>query len=148
MPRGKQLSEYEKGQIDAFKAAGLSNRQIAEKIKRSPRVVNNYRSNPLNYGTRKRSGRPEKLKQQEKKRIINAASNSTKYSTEIKRELNLPVTPRTVRNVIKRSGVIVRAKMKPAPALTDAHKAKRLDFCRKNLQMDWSKVGIFYFSDC
>jgi transposase len=42
MSIGKRLQEREQGKIDALKAEGYSNREIAKKIKRSANVVNNY----------------------------------------------------------------------------------------------------------
>ena len=42
MPRGAELSDFEKGQIRAFKGLGLSNRDIAERLARSPTVVDNF----------------------------------------------------------------------------------------------------------
>ena len=42
MGRGKRLTNEELAVIKAYKDTGLSNREIAKKIKRSPKVVNNY----------------------------------------------------------------------------------------------------------
>ena len=39
---GKRLTNEELAVIKAYKDTGLSNREIAKKIKRSPKVVNNY----------------------------------------------------------------------------------------------------------
>jgi transposase len=77
MPRGTALSEYEIGQIDLLNQQGLSNRSIATKIKRSPRVVNNYLSNPVGYNKKTRSGRKSKLSDGDKRGIIKKASNSS-----------------------------------------------------------------------
>ena len=68
MPRGKSLSEQEKGQIIAYQSTGMTNRQIATKISRC-HVVNNFLKNPEFYGTKK-CGRPKpKLKPRDKRRI-------------------------------------------------------------------------------
>jgi hypothetical protein len=42
MGRKQALSGVEKGQILAYKQEGLSSREIARKIDRSPFVVNNF----------------------------------------------------------------------------------------------------------
>lgn len=42
MPRGKLLNQEEKAKITAYKDAGLSNREIALRIKRSHHVINNF----------------------------------------------------------------------------------------------------------
>lgn len=141
MPLGKQLSAEEKGQIHAYHEMGLSNRQIATRISRSPKVVNNFLANPQQYGTATHTGRPSKLSKRDKRRILRRASNSTSSSSVIQRELQLPVTPRTVRNVLKASPHIVRARMRKAPALTEIHKIRRKEFARMNMNRDWTKVS-------
>ena len=42
MGRGKPLTEYEKGQIDAYKSNGKSNREISQLIRKSANAVNLY----------------------------------------------------------------------------------------------------------
>ena len=122
---------------------GFSNCYIAEQIGRSPNVVSNFLRNPVDYGTAKSSGRPPKLNTRDKRRIFRRASNSVSSSATIQRELNLNVTPMTVRNVINSSPNIVRARMRKAPALTDVHKERRLQFARVNMRTDWTKVSTF-----
>ena len=46
MSRGTPLSSEETGMIRAFKDLSLSNRAIAARLKRSPRVIYNYVNNP------------------------------------------------------------------------------------------------------
>ena len=58
MGRGKALTAYEKGQIDAYHASERSNREIAKLLSRSLNVINNYVKNPNSYGTAKSPGRP------------------------------------------------------------------------------------------
>ena len=50
MPRGKPLSEIEKGQIMAYHETGMTNRSIAARISRSHDLINNFLKNPENYG--------------------------------------------------------------------------------------------------
>lgn len=143
MGRGSSLTNVEIGKIEALHEEGFSNRCIAGKIGRSKDVVNRFLHNPLGYGTAERSGRPSKLDARDKRRILRRASNTASSSSTIQRELQLNVTPRTVRNVINASPNIVRARMRKAPALTEAHKARRLQFAENNMNRDWSKVSIF-----
>ena len=50
MPKGTQLTSYEKGKIDGLKKLeSLSNRDIARLLNRSPRVINNYITKGQNY---------------------------------------------------------------------------------------------------
>ena len=67
MARGRSLSDFEKGQIIAKKAQGLSNRQIARDLGRSHHVLNNFVREPAGYGTRKRSGPSPLLSDRDKR---------------------------------------------------------------------------------
>lgn len=96
MPRGKKLTEYEKGQIDAFRAEGKGYKAIAKELGRSTSGIKHYVLKHNDYGTKKRSGRPKKLTRRDERAIGRAASNSTKSTAEIKSDLNLNVSKRTV----------------------------------------------------
>ena len=141
MPRGKHLSEYEKGQIMAMHRDGKSNREIARTLKRSDHVVLNYLSNPGAYGSIKRCGRRQKLSERDKRRVINAASNSCASCSKSQRECNLGVSRTTVWGAIHDSPCIHREKMKSAPYLRDHHKVARLEFARKNMSTNWNAVS-------
>jgi transposase len=144
MARGTKLTEREKGQIDAYHEEGYSNRQIAVKLGRSHKVVNGYMKNPEEYGTRKSSGPPKKLSDREKRAIVRRASNSSISCDKIRRELQLNVHRNTVRNVLVANPNIIRGKMRKAPALIGNDKQIRLEFGRRNMRTDWTKVSFFW----
>jgi hypothetical protein len=73
--------------------------------------------------------------------FIKEASNSTKSSSQIKNDLHLNITPRRVRQVLASSGIIRRARMKRAPALTESHKVHRLQFAQANMATHWEYVS-------
>ena len=83
MPKGKKLSEFEKGQISALYDQNFTLRHIADQLGRSDKVVRNYLNDPDAYGTNKSSGRPFIVSPREKRRIVSAASNSTISSAQI-----------------------------------------------------------------
>lgn len=143
MGRCQQLTEREKGQIDAYHANGHSNRRIAELIKRSPKVINNYLKNPGEYGVRKPSGRPKKLSPRDIRKIIRAASNSTKGCRRIRKELGLNVSKDTIWRTIKASPNLVRQSMKKCPTLRPHHKAARLAFGTEHMAWvdEWNNVS-------
>ena len=66
MGRGLSLCEYEKGQIQAYQSTGLSQLMIANKMKRSVKVIWSYLKNPSNYGMNYVKGRPQKTTNREK----------------------------------------------------------------------------------
>uniref|UniRef100_A0A914EK45 Transposase Tc1-like domain-containing protein n=1 Tax=Acrobeloides nanus TaxID=290746 RepID=A0A914EK45_9BILA len=103
-------------------------------------VVWSYLQNPEEYGTAKHTGRPSKLSGRDKRRIYRAASNSTATCIKIKSDLDLTVSPETIRRTISKNPNLVRRKMKKAPALKEVHKRRRLEWVRQNMNHDWSKV--------
>uniref|UniRef100_A0A8R1HUX9 HTH_Tnp_Tc3_2 domain-containing protein n=1 Tax=Caenorhabditis japonica TaxID=281687 RepID=A0A8R1HUX9_CAEJA len=144
MGRGKPLTDYEQGLIDANPALGMSNRRIAVFMGSSINVVNNYIKDPLHYDTKKSPGRPSLLLDRDKRNIVRKTSNAVTSCAKIKSYLGLNVFSEAVRLVLKKRKFIKHRKMKKAPFLTAVHKQKRLEFARKSARTDWRKV---IFSD-
>uniref|UniRef100_A0A8R1DQH7 HTH_Tnp_Tc3_1 domain-containing protein n=1 Tax=Caenorhabditis japonica TaxID=281687 RepID=A0A8R1DQH7_CAEJA len=82
MGRGKPLTDYEQGLIDANSALVMSNRQIAVFIGRSLSVVNNYIKDPRHYGTKKPPGPPSLLSDRDKRNIVHKASNGISIESD------------------------------------------------------------------
>lgn len=146
MPRGKELSLEERAKIEAFLESGLSCRQIAIRIKRSRTVVQNFAKNMEKYGTKKRTGRRSTISERDKRNIIRLAGTEHKTASEIKGEMNLQVTNRRIRQILKGSQHLEYVYRSPVVQLTRAHKEARLSFAHKYLLWDeeWKKV---IFSD-
>jgi transposase len=142
MGKGKRLSEYEKGQIDARRAKGDGYRKIAKALGRSKTAVEQYVNGKT--GQTKSTGRPKKLSRLQELRIVGKASNSFKSLSKIKYELKLNVSKWTIWRVLKKSKFIVRRKLKKVPRLTDDHKLRRLNFAKENMATDWKKVRQFH----
>jgi transposase len=142
MSIGKRLTEKEQGKIDALKREGYSNREVAKKIKRSPKVVNNYLRLGDKYGLKGRRGRKSSARPILKKRIIHLACQESMSSAQIKDELQLSQTSRTVRNILSSSPTVIFKKFKSKPQLTEEHKEARLAFAKRSIQnrVDWSKI--------
>ena len=141
MVKGKAFSDYDQGRIIAFCDQGLSNRKIAKKLGCSHEAVCNFFRRGGDYGKRRRAGRRSKLTVRDKRRILRKASNSTKSGKQMKADLGLNVSDRTIRNVINGSGVIKRARMKCAPAFRAGDKPSRLRFGRQNMNKNWKPVS-------
>jgi IS30 family transposase len=73
MSRRKQLSELEKGKICALKEEEKSISYIAERLKRSRKVVSAYLKLGDAYGKKSRSGWPCTISGQVKRSIIKAS---------------------------------------------------------------------------
>ena len=61
MAKGTKLFELEKGEITALKRIGKSQREISKALGCSKTVIWNYSKSPNKDGTKKPTGRPEKL---------------------------------------------------------------------------------------
>jgi len=142
MPHGIKLSEFEKGQIVAYRSAGKGIRAIAREIQRSDCVVRNFLKNPAKYGQKKRKGRKRKLSKRMERQIGKQASNSSKSVNDIKKELNLEVCKTTVWNAIQRNPNIVREKMAKAPRLLPHHIDARLEFAKENMDREWKNASF------
>jgi transposase len=146
MGRKPRLTEYERGQIDAKRAAGLSVTQISKDIGRSFHAVKNYVDGKHEYGTKTSGGRPKSLSERDKRHIISTMSNQAVSVMAVKASLDLPVSERTIRRCIEESGKLQHRKMKKRPKLTEAHKLARVSWARIQIEknFEWKNVS---FSD-
>lgn len=142
MPRGPMLTDSERAVAKALNANGVSCRSIAAQMGRSPNVISNFLQDPDGYGTAKHPGRPSKLSNADRRIICRLASNSTLSASQIRSSTNVPVCTRTVLRTINSCGHLQYATMNSAPRMTAAHKERRLEFARRNMATDWSKVSF------
>lgn len=140
MPRGKYLTDIEKGKILAFLENNLSYREIGRKIGRSDKVIRNFMKNQSGYGKQKTGGPKFKLLERDKRHIINTSSNSMKSLSQLANECSVKVSKNTIRRVLQGSKTIVRQKLMTVPKLLPRHKVGRLEFAKKNMQTNWKKV--------
>jgi len=117
MPRGTQLSDYEKGVIDGLREQKKTYQFIGSYLNRSFSVVRNYLKNKENYGNNRRSGRRPLLSDRAKSRVIRYAKNTQFSRTKIANDLNLKVSKWTIGRVLKSDPNIKRKKKKQRPAL-------------------------------
>ena len=142
MSTGVRLTKKEQGKIDALRKEGYSYRDIGKKIKRSHNVVANYLKQGQKYGLIGKRGRKTKLKPVTIKKIIHEASVNLRSSSQIKAELQLGESARTIRRVLSRCPSLVYKKFKSKPVLTDNHKRARFEFAQESIKIrrDWSKI--------
>jgi transposase len=144
MPKAKYLTDFEKGKIEAFNRAGLSQRQIAVEINRSQTVVKNYLRKKENYGVKHRTRGNQKFTRRDKSRILNHARANNSTSTDIKSTLNLDLSTRTIRRILHNDNHMKFGKMKAKPKLTNQHKSARLEWAKNNMSnRDFWKTVIF-----
>ena len=124
----KSLTAKEQGKIDALKKEGYSNWAMAKKIKRSSTVVDNYSRLGVGYCLKRRTGRKSSFNLVTKKRIIHLATEELMSSSQIKTELQLRQSARTIRRVLSSSPSLIYKKYQPKPTQTDVHREVRLSF--------------------
>lgn len=143
MGKGQKLSEREIGQILALKSIRkISHREISRRVGRSHQVINNFLSDPENYGKKKSPGRPEVLSSRDKSKILRCASNSLASPAVLTSRAGVTCHPNTVRNYLKAAPHLKRQKIQRKPQLTEKHKTARLNFARENLSRGegWKKI--------
>ncbi len=147
MPRSKHLSDFEIGQIMAFSAEGMAQREIAKKIGRSQTAIHNVIKLGANYNKKNRQrGRKSKLSERDKREVWRLAATGEKSIREIQREIPVNVTHGTIHNAIKEADHLAWERKAIVPNLTPEHKKARLEFAKthQTWKKEWEKV---IFSD-
>jgi hypothetical protein len=90
MGRGKTITEFERGRVKAFKAAGLSIRQIVGKIYRSINCVSQCVQRGLDAAPKVSSGRKKKLSERGERNIVRHGSNKVISARQITSERPSP----------------------------------------------------------
>lgn len=146
MGRGKVLSESEKEIIKVLHAQGESGNRISNIIQRSRCVVQNYLKSPENYAKKKKSGRKKLINKRLRNIIFEKATRENLNASQIKAEMDLPVSTRCIRNIIKENGRAVYKKMAKIPDLKEHHIKARLAWAKKYMDYgdNWKNV---IFSD-
>ncbi|CDF38310.1 unnamed protein product [Chondrus crispus] len=142
MPKGKQLTDVEKGQMLVLHNECLSIREIAESISRSKTVVQNVLKNPPAYGSEKRTGRPPKLTLALKRRVIREVSKGEKSANQTRKALDLPVHRSRVQALLKKDTRLQYTKFLSA-RLSPFHMQQILDWVKKHVTWNdnkWNKV--------
>lgn len=129
------MDETERRLILELKDVGLSNRKIAKRISRGETVVRNFLKKGEKYGIRKKNKGNSKISNRERNRIIQIGETEKFNASEIKQELNLPISKRRVAQILRGSGHLVYKKKAKKPNLTPKHIQARLDFAKQH--MDW-----------
>ena len=143
MPLGISLSQFEKGQILAFRTSGKSMNYISKELNRSRCVIQNFLRHPILYGEKNEKVVEDCLltARNDKSLSIRRIRLSCK---QIKENCNLSVSPSTILRAIKRSPNMIHSKMVKAPSLENVHKVARMNFARNNMDRAWNLVSYTF----
>ncbi|XP_055642099.1 uncharacterized protein LOC129778936 [Toxorhynchites rutilus septentrionalis] len=133
MPKGSVLSAEEKMLITVYTEEGVRVREIGRRLTRSDKVIRNYLKDPQKYATVKRRPRQSKLSAEDKRNIVELASNSDLSLSKIKSTMNLPVCRETVRKVLLTSSNIAQTRINKPSNFTPEQKQEDLEFASLNV---------------
>ena len=128
MTGGKTFSDKEMGQIQAFKQANYSIREIGKELNRSKNVVWNYLKAPEEYRTKNNHGRPKKLTIRQQRLLVRKASTGKFSANQIRNELDLKICKSTVLSYLRANGILLYEKRLMIPALKNHHKLARVEW--------------------
>ena len=143
MAKGTKLSDFEKGEIRALKRVRKSQQEISKALGRSKIVICYYFKSPNKYGTRKPTGRTEKLSSLFKRRIVCEVKKKTSSTLKILKSLvdahcSTKIIWRHLNNEKNR-----HKKRIHCPRSTMKHKEKQLEYARQYQTMsarEWRNV--------
>jgi len=146
MPKGKFLTDFEKGQIRAYAEERISKREIARRLRRSHNVILNFLKDPDNYGNNHAGGLTPTVTAKEKRLFLRDLTNKSLSIREAKRANRLTASVTTLWRSIHVTPNIKFQRMKVMPALKPHHMSARLEWARDHMSWtsEWHKV---IFSD-
>jgi transposase len=136
------LSEFEKGQISAFKAAGMNSKEISRRVGRAASTVRCYLTR-LQYSSslvnKPMIGRPRKTtSRQDRHCALLVKANPFATACEIRQDLGdaISVSDRTIRRRIQETTGCKSYWAAKKPLLTKKHKKDRLEWAKEHA--DWT----------
>jgi transposase len=148
----EKLTDLEKKRLKVIRLHGEGHSQgaIQRKLGVSPKFIKNTLNRFNETGgvkDRPRSGRPQRLSSEDKKRLVKAVKGRERQSLRktaatFKTVKSGRVGKSTVENVLKTEGLIPHRKKK-RPKLTATQKAKRVEFATEFRRKDWANTAFW-----
>ncbi|KAG3111920.1 hypothetical protein PI125_g8713 [Phytophthora idaei] len=149
MGRGKALTDQEYWWIIRLHDGGVSLHEIARKTGRSRtcvrKAIKEERGPQSDSGSEgSRSGRRPALTEREVRQLVRAAAAGDKFAAELKTELGIEASVRTVQRLLQRVDHLVYTKMDRTLPLTAAHKAARMSWAEDHI-LNPGKLACFCY---
>jgi transposase len=149
MPKGCELTEFERGEIIGLWKGGHSERNIGEILDRPKTtihdIITNYK-NSQQITAAPRPGRPPKLTERNIRQLVRIVKEDRQQSLDeitkkFNESLSISVCPSTIKHVLHYEGYFGRAG-KRKPLVSEANRKKRLEWCRerRNWDTEWNSV--------
>ena len=132
--------------MTALKRVGKSQREISKALRRSNSAICNYLQSPNEYGTRKPTGRPEKLSPQFKRKIVHEVKKENVVSIKnIEISSDASCSTRIIRKHLNNEKIKHKKRIHH-PRLTMKYNEKRLEYMLVNIKPWVLKNGEKLFS--
>lgn len=149
MPRGPELTDFERGEIVGLHKGGFSYDKISEILDYHKSTVRNviikYNEQGLTSAA-PRSGRPKILSKRSERHLINIVKDNRNESLEEITEMfntamNISVSSRTIQRTLHNEGYSGHA-AKKKPFISEKNRKKRYGWCRmrKNWIDEWKNI--------
>ena len=146
MGRGKPLSQFERGQVDAYRADGKSIRHIAQIIGKSRSAVSHYINQGNNYCNKHSPGRPRILTDRDQRALIRRVQLTSESVPKVIGQMGLQSSRWTVWRALRDCPNVEYCHGQRYPAWGQRHIDSRLKFAQNHVTWttDWQHV---IFSD-
>ncbi len=114
----KDFTDEEKAMVTTLMGQGLKLREMTEIVGRSISAISRCIKKIGDGVETVRAGRQSIVSERDARRIVREVSNKAISSKRVKANLGLPFSDRTIRRVIRKSGVIIHKKKMPKPILS------------------------------
>jgi transposase len=145
--RGSEMTDYDKGRIDAYHDMKLNSTQIGHKVSRPASTIRSYlrKARIHGYQTLPRSGRPPKISARgfrilKRYILCNRKHNYTTVQTNTLSHVSI----RTIQRKLQKELNMRKWLAKERPKLTAENAKKRLEWAKRVKDWtteDWAKVG-------
>lgn len=146
MGKGKKLTEYECGQVYAYRQSDMSLREIARTISKSVKCFHSILKDTANYKNKSSAKRPKIISSSMERRLIKTVkADLSVTSAELKNSLQLSALTRTIRRYLQKNG-FRNVKKNQVPQITAKNKRLRFLFVKsyKTWNEEWKNI---VFSD-
>ncbi|KAG3115527.1 hypothetical protein PI125_g5415 [Phytophthora idaei] len=147
MGRGKAITDQEYWWIIGLHDGGVSLHEIARKTGRSRTCVRKAikkERGPQSGSEGTRARRRPALSEREVRQLVRAAAAGDKFAAELKTELGIKASVRTVQRLLQRVDHLVYTKMDRTLPLTAAHKAARMSWAEEHI-LNPGKLACFCY---
>ena len=151
MGAGKNLTEQEKGQIEAYTNANWSQRKIVPALGRDKKAVHNHQKLMKQLSVPKKQGRKPKLSDRMLRNLIQKARSGSSSARQLvsiaENDFGVTIGIRRMQQIISEAPFMKSLKMLKAPKISVDNKSDRVKWALKYMKKDHDFCSSVIFSD-